>query len=116
MATLRPLFSLGNKLFLRPANKGSGFLSMVQQHSNTTEDDSKKGGTDSKKGEKDSPKIIIPVDNDSLTRVDSKKGVTDSKKREKDSQKIESYPGCNKFPTSQSNLVFYKNCLQDRLN
>ena len=68
MATLRPLFSLGNKLFLRPANKGSGFLSMVQQHSNTTEDDSKKGGTDSKKGEKDSPKIIIPVDNDSLTR------------------------------------------------
>jgi len=88
MATLRPLFSLGNKLFLRPANKGSGFLSMVQQHSNTTKDDSKKGGTDSKKGEKDSPKIIIPVDNDSLTRVDSKKGVTDSKKREKDSQKI----------------------------
>ena len=80
MATLRPLFSLGNKLFLRPANKGSGFLSMVQQHSNTTKDDSKKGGTDSKKGEKDSPKIIIPVDNDSLTRVDSKKGVTDSQK------------------------------------
>ena len=69
MATLRPLFSLGNKLFLRPANKGSGFLSMVQQHSNTTEDDSKKGGTDSKKGEKDSQKIIIPVDNDSLTRA-----------------------------------------------
>ena len=69
MATLRPLFSSGNKLFLRPANKGSGFLSMVQQHSNTTEDDSKKGGRDSKKGEKDSQKIIIPVDNDSLTRA-----------------------------------------------
>jgi len=80
MATLRPLFSLGNKLFLRPANKGSGFLSMVQQHSNTTENDSKKGGTDSKKGEKDSQKITIPVDNDSLTRAAQK---LDRKKPEK---------------------------------
>ena len=57
MATLRPLFSLGNKLFLRPANKGSGFLSMLQQQSNTTENDSKKGGSDSKGGEKDFKKL-----------------------------------------------------------
>ena len=69
MATLRPLYLLGNKLFLRPANKGSEFLSLVQQQSNTTENDSKKGGTVSKKGEKDSQEITIPVDNDSLTRA-----------------------------------------------
>ena len=69
MATLRPLFFLGNKLFLRPANKGSEFLSLVQQQSNTTENDSKKGRTVSKKGEKDFQEITIPVDNDSLTRA-----------------------------------------------